>query len=391
MKKKIVILGSTGSIGKNLVDILKKKINEFEITLLTANKNYKLLFKQSKLLNVKNLIITDEKSFIKATKINKNKNIHIFNNFKNFNKIFKKKIDYSMCAISGINGLEPILDIIKHTKVIAIANKEAIICGWSLINDKLKKTKTKFIPVDSEHYSIWFALKNTNLKNVEKIYITASGGPFLNLPKAKFKDIKISDALKHPNWKMGKKISVDSATMMNKTFEIIEAKNIFNLPYEKLSVLVHKASYIHAIIKFNTGLIKIVAHDTTMQIPIFNTLYENHDNFLKTSQINIQKLNNLELHKVDSSKFPIQKILKRMPKNTSLFETILVSANDFLVEHFLKNKIKFIDINKLLFKIINLKEFKKYKTLKVKNLKEIIILNNYVRLKLEKYVYKTTI
>ena len=391
MKKKIVILGSTGSIGKNLVDILKKKINEFEITLLTANKNYKLLFKQSKLLNVKNLIITDEKSFIKATKINKNKNIHIFNNFKNFNKIFKKKIDYSMCAISGINGLEPILDIIKHTKVIAIANKEAIICGWSLINDKLKKTKTKFIPVDSEHYSIWFALKNTNLKNVEKIYITASGGPFLNLPKAKFKDIKISDALKHPNWKMGKKISVDSATMMNKTFEIIEAKNIFNLPYEKLSVLVHKASYIHAIIKFNTGLIKIVAHDTTMQIPIFNTLYENHDNFLKTSQINIQKLNNLELHKVDSSKFPIQKILKRMPKNTSLFETILVSANDFLVEHFLKNKIKFIDINKLLFKIINLKEFKKYKTLKVKNLKEIIILNNYVRLKLEKYVYKITI
>lgn len=391
MKRKIAILGSTGSIGKNLVDILKKKINEFEITLLTANKNYKLLFKQSKLLNVKNLIITDEKSFIKATKINKNKNIHIFNNFKNFNKIFKKKIDYSMCAISGINGLEPILDIIKHTKVIAIANKEAIICGWSLINDKLKKTKTKFIPVDSEHYSIWFALKNINLKNVEKIYITASGGPFLNLPKAKFKDIKISDALKHPNWKMGKKISVDSATMMNKTFEIIEAKNIFNLPYEKLSVLVHKGSYIHAIIKFNTGLIKIVAHDTTMQIPIFNTLYENHDNFLKTRQINIQKLNNLELHKIDSSKFPIQKILKRMPKNTSLFETILVSANDFLVEHFLKNKIKFIDINKLLFKIINLKEFKKYKTLKVKNLKEIIILNNYVRLKLEKYVYKITV
>lgn len=391
MKRKIAILGSTGSIGKNLVDILKKKINEFEITLLTANKNYKLLFKQSKLLNVKNLIITDEKSFIKATKINKNKNIHIFNNFKNFNKIFKKKIDYSMCAISGINGLEPILDIIKHTKVIAIANKEAIICGWSLINDKLKKTKTKFIPVDSEHYSIWFALKNINLKNVEKIYITASGGPFLNLPKDKFKDIKISDALKHPNWKMGKKISVDSATMMNKTFEIIEAKNIFNLPYEKLSVLVHKGSYIHAIIKFNTGLIKIVAHDTTMQIPIFNTLYENHDNFLKTRQINIQKLNNLELHKIDSSKFPIQKILKRMPKNTSLFETILVSANDFLVEHFLKNKIKFIDINKLLFKIINLKEFKKYKTLKVKNLKEIIILNNYVRLKLEKYVYKITV
>ena len=388
MKKSIAILGSTGSIGKNLVDILKKNINRSEIILLTTNKNYKLLFKQSKLLHVKNLIITDKKSFIKANKINKNKNIQIFNNFKNFDRIFKKKIDYVMCAITGINGLEPILNIIKYTKLIAIANKEALICGWSLINDKLEKTKTKFIPVDSEHYSIWFALKNINLNNIEKIYITASGGPFLNFPFIKFKDIKISDALKHPNWKMGKKISIDSATMMNKTFEIIEAKNIFNLPYEKLSILVHKDSYIHAIIKFNNGLIKIIAHETTMKIPIFNTLYDNHDNFFKTHPIDIKKLNNLELLNIDNLKFPIKKILKKLPRNSSLFETILVSANDFLVELFLKNKIKFTDIHKLLIKVINLNEFNKYKNLKVRNLREIINLDKYVRLKLEKYLYK---
>ena len=388
MKKKIAILGSTGSIGKNLVDILKKKINNFEIILLSTNKNYKLLFKQSKLLNARNLIIIDKKSFLEAKKINKDKNIQIYNSFKNFNKIFKTKIDYSMCAITGIDGLEPILDIIEYTKVIAIANKEALICGWSLIKKKLAKTKTKFIPVDSEHYSIWYALKNIDINNIEKIYITASGGPFLNLPKVKFKDIKISDALKHPNWKMGKKISIDSATMMNKTFEIIEAKNIFDLSYEKLSILVHKDSYIHTIIKFNNGLIKIIAHETTMKIPIFNTLYDNHDSFLKTRNIDIEKLNNLELLNVDSNKFPIKQILKIMPKKPSLFETILVTINDFLVELFLKNKIQFTDIHKLLIKIINLKEFNKYKNLKVQNLREIINLNNYVRLKLEKYLYK---
>jgi len=392
MKKKIAILGSTGSIGKNLVDILKKRINNFEIILLSTNKNYKLLFKQSKLLNARNLIIIDKKSFLEAKKINKDKNIQIYNSFKNFNKIFKTKIDYSMCAITGIDGLEPILDIIEYTKVIAIANKEALICGWSLIKKKLAKTKTKFIPVDSEHYSIWYALKNIDINNIEKIYITASGGPFLNLPKVKFKDIKISDALKHPNWKMGKKISIDSATMMNKTFEIIEAKNIFDLSYEKLSILVHKDSYIHTIIKFNNGLIKIIAHETTMKIPIFNTLYDNHDDnhdsFLKTRNIDIEKLNNLELLNVDSNKFPIKQILKIMPKKPSLFETILVTINDFLVELFLKNKIQFTDIHKLLIKIINLKEFNKYKSLKVQNLREIINLNNYVRLKLEKYLYK---
>ena len=392
MKKKIAILGSTGSIGKNLVDILKKRINNFEIILLSTNKNYKLLFKQSKLLNARNLIIIDKKSFLEAKKINKDKNIQIYNSFKNFNKIFKTKIDYSMCAITGIDGLEPILDIIEYTKVIAIANKEALICGWSLIKKKLAKTKTKFIPVDSEHYSIWYALKNIDINNIEKIYITASGGPFLNLPKVKFKDINISDALKHPNWKMGKKISIDSATMMNKTFEIIEAKNIFDLSYEKLSILVHKDSYIHTIIKFNNGLIKIIAHETTMKIPIFNTLYDNHDDnhdsFLKTRNIDIEKLNNLELLNVDSNKFPIKQILKIMPKKPSLFETILVTINDFLVELFLKNKIQFTDIHKLLIKMINLKEFNKYKSLKVQNLREIINLNNYVRLKLEKYLYK---
>ena len=269
MKKKIAILGSTGSIGKTLIEIIKKDKKRFDVVLLTADKNYSEILNQAKILKVKNLIITNDKSY-KELKKKKLGMIKIFNNYNSFNNIFIRKIDYVMSAISGFNGLEPTIKIIKHTKKIAIANKEAIICGWHLIKKDLTKYKTLFIPVDSEHFSIFYALHGNKIENIEKIYLTASGGPLNNIPKARFKKIKISEAINHPNWKMGKKISVDSATMMNKVFEIIEAKKIFNLDYKQLDVLVHPTSYVHAITKFKDGMIKIVAHDTNMKIPIFN-------------------------------------------------------------------------------------------------------------------------
>ena len=156
MKKKIAIIGSTGSIGKTLIDIIVKNKNKFEIKLLTANKDYKTLFKQAKIFNVKNLIITDPKSFKVSIKKNKNKTIKIFNDFNSLEVIFKKKIDYTMSSIMGIQGLLPTIKMIKFTKKIAIANKESIICGWNLIRKELKKNNTNFIPVDSEHFSLWF-------------------------------------------------------------------------------------------------------------------------------------------------------------------------------------------------------------------------------------------
>ena len=160
MKKKIVILGSTGSIGKSLLKIIKKDKENFQIKLLSANKNYKELFKQAKLFKVKNLIITNKKSYNKMIAKKKSDKIKIFNNFESFKKIFRNKIDYTMSSIVGLDGLEPTINIIKYTKTLAVANKESIICGWNLINKELKKNKTRFIPVDSEHFSIWYGLKN---------------------------------------------------------------------------------------------------------------------------------------------------------------------------------------------------------------------------------------
>ena len=382
MKKKVAILGSTGSIGKSLLSIIAKDKKNFQILLLTANKNYKLLLKQAELYNVRNIIINEKKYFDKAKFINKNKRINILNNFNNLKKIFSKKVDYTMSSISGLGGLEPTVKIIKYTKKIAIANKESIICGWDLIKKELNKNKTEFVPVDSEHFSIWYGLKRNNTP-IDMIYLTASGGPFLNLPISKLKNVKVKDALKHPNWIMGKKITIDSATMMNKVFEIIEAKKIFNLNYKQLSILVQPDSYIHAIIKYKNGLIKLLAHSTDMKIPIMNTLYTKKIPFLNLkSKLEISKLNNLMLSKINLKKFPLVELINKLPKKNSLFETIIVSANDEFVNQFLQKKIKFLDINYKMNKILNMREFSKYKNIFAKKTDDILKLSNYVRFKI---------
>ena len=381
--KKIVIFGSTGSIGESLINIIKKNKKNFKIELISANKNYKKLIKQAIYFNVKNLIIIDQNSFLKAKKIIKNKNINIYNNFNSFKKIFKnKKVDYTMSAITGFHGLKPTLDIIKFTKVIAIANKESIICGWNLIKKNLNYYKTKFIPVDSEHFSIWSLSDNFKYKNFEKIYLTASGGPFRKLPINKFNNITPQKALKHPNWPMGKKISIDSATMMNKVFEVIEAKKIFNFKYNQIEILIHPQSYLHAIVKFDNGLTKLLIHDTNMTIPIFNSLYTDGERKIKSCSLNLKTLNNLELKRVDKKRYPSIEVINKLPNEDSLFETIIVSANDSLVNKFIKNEIKFTDISKKLLKIIKLDEFSKFKKVKPKNVNEIEKLANYVSFKI---------
>jgi len=381
MKKKIAIFGSTGSIGKTTIDIIKKDKHNFEVILLTSNNNYQQLVKQAKELNVKNLIINNKKQYLKLKKKFKNKKINIYNNFNNLNKIFKKKIDYTMCAISGLEGLSPTLDAIKFTKNVAIANKESLICGWNLIKKKLTKYNTQFIPVDSEHFSIWSLIKNVNKSDIEEIIITASGGPFLKLPISKFKKIKPGSAIKHPNWKMGKKISIDSATMMNKVFEVIEAQRIFGIELKKFKILVHPNSYVHSIVKFYNGTTKILVHDTNMKIPIFNTLYPNNSKKLNSKKLDIKKLNNLNFTSIDKKKFPIINVLNYVSKKISLYETVIVSSNDLLVELFLQRKIKFLDISKYLNIVVKLKEFKKFKHILPTNLNQIIKLSKYVRLK----------
>jgi len=372
MKKNIAIVGSTGSIGKTLLSLVNNK--NYKIVFLAANRNYRNLLSQAVKYRVKNLIIIDPVSYSKALKFKKNKTIKIYNSFEYLNKIIKKKLDYVMSSFSGINGLEPTYKLIKHTKTIAIANKESIICAWPLLKKELKKHKTKFIPVDSEHFSIWSDIKYAETKNIKKIFLTASGGPLLKLDSNQLKNINRSIVLNHPTWKMGKKISIDSATMMNKCFEVMEAKNIFEIDYKKIKILVHPSSYVHAIVQYNNGIFKLIAHDTTMKIPIFNTINSGNELYNEINILNLKKLNNLDFQPIDRNKFPVLRLLKLLPNKHSMFETIIVSINDIIVQKYLDGKIQFNDISKLILKFIKSKEYQRFKYIYPKNINQIMTL-----------------
>ena len=266
MKKKIIILGSTGSIGTTTLGIIDKRRKLFDIILLSANKNYNLICKQILKYKPKYFIVSNPTVFDKVSRKFKNKNTKIL---ASHDKIYlNKKSDITISAVPGIDGLLPTLSIIKFTKKILLANKESVICGWNLIKNEAKKNKVKIVPVDSEHYSILKLIENYNINQIKKIYLTASGGPFLNYKPHQFKRIKPKDALKHPKWKMGKKITVDSSTLMNKILELIEAQKLFNIPSKKLDIVIHPNSLVHAIVMFKNGLTKMLYHNTTMIIPI---------------------------------------------------------------------------------------------------------------------------
>ena len=389
MIKKIIILGSTGSIGQSTLDVIKNN-KKFRILVLTSNNNIKILYKQAVHYRVKNVIIENYNSYIKYKDLFKKKKINLHLGISFLKKIVKKKVDYCINSISGISGLEPTIQSIPLTKNILIANKESIITGWSIIKKKLNKHKTNFIPIDSEHFSIFQLIKNENNKNISRIILTASGGPFLNQNIKKSDDIKIKDVIKHPNWRMGKKISVDSATMMNKVFEFIEAKKIFNLKNDQISILIHPSSYIHAIVFFKGEIIKMLAHNTKMTVPIAYAL----DAYRKKSkkiyiQNDLKKLNNIKLINPDIVKFPLLNLIKTIPEKDSYFETILVTLNDELVKNYLNRNIKYFYIEKYLLKLIKNPYFKKFYKLKPKNILDIKnmvnITKNYLNLKLSKY------
>ena len=254
--------------------IIDKKIKLFQPYLFLANKNYNLICKQIIKYKPEIFVINEKNTYEKIKKKFKNNKIKIINNLNSLN--IKKKSEITISAIPGIAGLNPTLQIMRSTKKILIANKESIICGWELIKNKAKKASTEIIPIDSEHFSIFNLLTGHNINEINKVYLTASGGPFLNFSNRQLKNIKPHQALKHPKWKMGKKISVDSATLMNKILELAEAQKLFNLSNKKIEILIHPQSLVHAIVDFKNGLKKFIYHETSMLVPIANAIFDNN-------------------------------------------------------------------------------------------------------------------
>ena len=379
MRAKIAILGSTGSIGRSTLEVIKKDKKNFDVILLTANNNYKKLIQQAKEFNAKNVLIKNHKFYLKVKK--SLKKTKVYSKEISIRKIFSKKLDYTMSAVVGLAGLQPTIDAIKISKTVAIANKETIICGWQILSKLIKKYKTEIVPVDSEHFSIMELTKGVRNEEVEEIIITASGGPFLNTPINKLKKVKPTQAIKHPNWKMGKKISVDSANMMNKVFEVIEAHRLFKFDKSKYKIMIHPQSYVHSIIRFRNGLTKMILYNTDMKIPISNTLYKSENNFFKTTNLEIKHLNNLNFQKVNLKTFPSIKLLNKCFSLGLSTPIIINAANEVLVDLFLKGKIEFLDIVKMINRILRDQDFKKYAKRNASSVKGIKIIDNWARLK----------
>ena len=377
MKKNISILGSTGSVGLSTLKIIDKKKNFFRIILLAANNNYRLICDQIKKYKPKYFIMNNFKVYLKVKKKFKNKRVKIFNNFEEINL---KKLDLSVAAIPGVAGLEPTLLFIKLSKKILIANKESIICGWNLMKKLASKNNTTIIPVDSEHYSIFKLIENLNQNEIEKIYLTASGGPFLNYKKKELRRISPKEALKHPKWKMGKKITIDSSTLMNKILELIEAQKLFNLPNNKVDIIIHPNSLVHAIVKKKNGLITFIYHDTSMIIPLANAIFDGKLNIKEFYKIDRKKdqLENLFFKKVDKKIFPVIFLKNRVNEYPST-SIIINAANEILVELFLNKKIPFLSISKTIMKILNDRNYKKYAIRNPKNIHEIINIDKWAR------------
>ena len=381
MKKKIAILGSTGSIGKSTLEVIKKDKNNFDIILLSANNNYRKLIQQAKDFKARNVLIKNKMFYEKVKNSLKNEKTKVYSGNISITDMILSKLDYTMSAIVGLAGLQPTIDAIKISKTVAIANKETIICGWEILSKFVKRYKTEIVPVDSEHFSIMELTKNVRNNEVEEIIITASGGPFLNSTTQELKNIKPKQAINHPNWKMGKKISVDSANMMNKVFEVIEAYKLFKFDKSKYKIMIHPQSYVHSIIRFKNGLIKMILYNTDMKIPISNILYKNQNHSFNVSKIKIKTLNQLRFQKIDSKVFPSVKLINKCFTFGFSTPIIINAANEVLVGMFLKGKIGFLDIVKTINRIFKDKDFKKYAKRKPRSIKDIKTIDNWARLK----------
>ena len=377
-KKTIALLGSTGSIGQTTLEIIKK-IKKYKVVLIFANKNYSAIISQIIKFKPKIVIISNFIIYKKIKNKYKSSKIIFLNNSLNIEK-YIKKIDVTVSAIPGIAGLEPTILFTKISKKILLANKEAIVCGWKLIKNNSIKYKCKLVPIDSEHFSIGQLAKNYSDNDIDKIYITASGGPFLNLNKKKFKNIKPKDAIKHPKWSMGRKISIDSATLMNKVLELSEALKLFPFHENKYEIIIHPQSLVHAIIKLKNGTTFFLYHLPDMKIPIGNSLYKKfkYSHFTKKKNKNLNNINNLEFFPVDKKKFPSVNLIPSIKAHKSA-AIIINAANEIFVDQFLKNNIQFSDISTYLNLVLKHKNYIKTSNMSSNSIKNIYKIDNWAR------------
>ena len=351
--KKILILGSSGSIGVNTLNVVRNFPEKFRVIGLTVNSRIDVLEQQIKEFNPEFVVVTDE-SKAKELQSNIGNLCEILSGKDELLKAASQRdYDILLGAIVGFAGLSPTLEAIKRGKRIALANKETLVVAGELVTKLVLENNAEIIPVDSEHSAIYQCLVGENLKEVEKLIITASGGPFLNKDKSFFEKATVDEALNHPNWKMGSKITIDSATMMNKGLEVIEAYWLFGLPVKKIDVVVHPQSIIHSMVQFVDGSIKAQLGLPDMKLPIQYALTfpERFKNDFKRTDLPV--INNLTFFKPDFDKFECLKLAFDVLKAGGTAPCVLNAANEIAVDMFINKKIKFSQISELISKALD--------------------------------------
>ncbi len=358
MKKKIAILGSTGSIGIQTLDVIRKNKELFTAEILIAGQNSNLLIKQAKSFKPKIVVINDESKYLYVKEHLKNQKTKVFAGKKEvINVVKNKSIDTVVSAVVGYSGLEPTISAIKAGKNIALANKETLVVAGELINNLIKKYKVKMYPIDSEHSAIYQCILGEEKNKYEKIILTASGGPFRGFKLSQLEKVTPHEALNHPKWKMGKKISIDSATLMNKGLEVIEAKWLFDIEPSNIEVVIHPEAIVHSMVQFIDGSIKAQLGVPDMKIPIQFALtspYRIESNFPRLS---LNKKLSLNFEKPDLNTFKNLKLAFQAIKEGGNKPCILNAANEVVVDSFLKKKIKFLEMSNIIEECLNKIEY----------------------------------
>ena len=343
--KNITILGSTGSIGTNALEVIRQKRDEFNVVALSGHTNYKLVMEQIKEFSPKYVSIGTEEGFEAIKK--EFPEVNLFFGREGLKKLGElEETDIILTAVSGVIGIEATVEAIKKGKRIALANKETMVAGGAYINRLLKEyPEAEIIPVDSEHSALFQSLSAGRREDVKNLIITASGGSFRGKKRDELKEITVSEALKHPKWSMGKKITIDSSTLVNKGLEVIEAHELFGIDYDKIKVAVHPQSIVHSLVEYKDNAMVAQLGATDMKLPIqLAFTYPEREESTALEKLDLMKAGNLTFEEPDMETFKGLPLAYRAGKTGGTMPVVFNAANEVAVELFMKEKIKFLEI-----------------------------------------------
>jgi 1-deoxy-D-xylulose-5-phosphate reductoisomerase len=358
MKKKIAIFGSTGSIGKNTLKVIANNPNSYDILALVANNNAKILIEQAKIAQPKFAVIANSKLYDKVVDGLKDfPQIKILHGIESVNEIAKIKCDLFICAIVGMQALRPTINAIRAGSNIGLANKECLVAAGDIMLKEAAENNIKLIPIDSEHNAIFQIFEHNNIKNIANITLTASGGPFFKLDASEMQNITKEQAIKHPKWSMGAKISVDSATMMNKALEIIEAYRLFPISCDQIKVVIHPESIIHGLVNYDDGSTLAMMSLPDMQVPISYAIGYPKRIKIRHQYLDLAKIGALNFYEADADKFPSLKLARDVLEIGKNAPCILNAANEVAVSRFLQDEIAFMDIFKINMEVLKMMNY----------------------------------